>query len=73
MDAGLDEYFQSGAVCLVEWPDKAGGYLVPADLRISLEMADGGRRIGFEPITEAGRACLSTLRASLPDSAAATS
>jgi len=73
LDAGLDEYFQSGAVCLVEWPDKAGGYLVPADLRISLEMADGGRRIGFEAITEAGRACLSTLRASLPDSAAATS
>ena len=73
LDAGFDEYFQSGAVCLVEWPDKAGGYLVPADLRISLEMADGGRRIGFEPITEAGRACLSTLRASLPDSAAATS
>lgn len=73
LDAGLDEYFQGGAVCLVEWPDKAGGYLAPEDLRIALEMAGSGRRIHFKPGSDAGAACLSKLRASLPGSAAATS
>ena len=73
LDAGLDEYFQGEAVSLVEWPDKAGGYLVPADLRIALAITDNGRDISFISPTEAGRACLSRLRASLPDSTAATS
>ncbi|MCC6656790.1 MAG: tRNA (adenosine(37)-N6)-threonylcarbamoyltransferase complex ATPase subunit type 1 TsaE [Rhodocyclaceae bacterium] len=69
LDAGLDEYFQGGAVCLVEWPDKAGDYLAPADLRVLLSIEGGGRRAEFIPVTEAGRACLSRL----PPSAAATS
>jgi tRNA threonylcarbamoyladenosine biosynthesis protein TsaE len=69
LDAGLDEYFQSGAVCLVEWPDKAGTYLAPADLRIVLSIEGGGRRAELIPLTEAGRSCLSRLR----NSAAATS
>ena len=69
LDAGLDEYFQGGAICLVEWPDKAGDYLAPADLRIALSIEGGGRRAEFTPLTEAGRSCLSRL----PPSAAATS
>lgn len=73
LDAGLDEYFQGGAVCLVEWPDKAGDYLAPADLRVSLAIEDDGRRIDFVSLTEAGRTCLSRLRFSLPESSAATS
>lgn len=73
LDAGLDEYFQTGAVSLVEWPDKAGGFLAPADLRITLGVAESGRRIDFISISEAGRTCLSKLRASLPDSAVANS
>ena len=47
LDAGLDEYFQGGAICLVEWPDKAGDYLAPADLRIALSIEGGGRRAEF--------------------------
>jgi tRNA threonylcarbamoyladenosine biosynthesis protein TsaE len=27
LDAGLGEYFRDDAVCLVEWPEKAVGYL----------------------------------------------
>jgi tRNA threonylcarbamoyladenosine biosynthesis protein TsaE len=73
LDAGLDEYFQGGAVCLVEWPDKAGEYLAPADLRVSLAIEEDGRRIDFASLTAAGHTCLSRLRASLPDSSAATS
>ena len=73
LDAGLDEYFQGGAVCLVEWPEKAGDFLAPADLRISLAVADGGRRAGFVALTSAGRSCLSRLRSFLPGSTAAIS
>ena len=73
LDAGLDEYFQGGAVCLVEWPDKAGDYLAPADLRIALSIEGGGRRAEFIPLSGAGRTCLSRLRSSLPESSAASS
>ena len=72
LDAGLDEYFQIGAICLVEWPDKAGDYLAPADLRIALAVADNGRRADFTALTEAGRTCLSKLRPFLSESSAAT-
>ena len=73
LDAGLDEYFQGEAVCFVEWPDKAGNYLVPADLRVALSVVDNGRRADFVALSEAGRACLSRLRSFLPESSAATS
>ncbi len=73
LDAGLDEYFQGGAVCLVEWPDKAGEYLAPADLRVALCVADHGRRADFTASTEAGQVCLSKLRRFLPGSTAAHS
>jgi tRNA threonylcarbamoyladenosine biosynthesis protein TsaE len=66
LDAGLDEYFQGGAVCLVEWPDKAGEYLVPADLRIGLAVAGSGRMAELTSSTEAGRACLTKLRRQSP-------
>lgn len=73
LDAGLDEYFQGGAVCLVEWPDKAGEYLAPADLRVALSVEDQGRHADIVSHTDAGRACLSKLRNCLPGSTAATS
>lgn len=73
LDAGLDEYFQGEAVCLVEWPDKAGDYLAPADLRLALSIADHGRCTHIIALTEAGQACLSRLRHCLPESTAASS
>lgn len=73
LDAGLDEYFQGGAVCLVEWPDKAGDYLAPPDLRIALSIADAGRQVAFTFHTGAGQKCLSKLLAGLPGSTGATS
>lgn len=73
LDAGLDEYFQGEAVCFVEWPEKAGDYLVPADLRVVLSLADRGRRAVLVSLTAAGHACLSRLRNVLPGSIAAHS
>lgn len=33
LDMGVEEYFQSGELCLVEWPDRLGT-LVPEEARI---------------------------------------
>ncbi len=64
LDAGLDEYFQGEAVCFVEWPEKAGTYLAPADLRVALRITGTGRTAEIVSLTAAGRACLNSLRQS---------
>ena len=60
-DAGLDEYFNDAAVCLVEWPEKAGGLLPAADLDIAFEFAGDGRDLSLCAGTESGKACLNRL------------
>jgi len=67
LDAGLDEYFNDTAVCLVEWPDKAEPHLPPADLRIELQVADAGRLVVLRADSEKGRQCLAgVMSSSLP-------
>jgi tRNA threonylcarbamoyladenosine biosynthesis protein TsaE len=56
--AGFREMFGPGAVCLIEWPDRAAGHLPPADLRIALTVADPGRHARLTAATELGAACL---------------
>lgn len=48
LDMGIEEYFDSGELCLVEWPDRLGD-LVPEEARtVSLFVEeDGSRRILF--------------------------
>lgn len=41
---GLDELLGEAAVKLVEWPERAGGQLPPADLDVWLEFAPVGRQ-----------------------------
>jgi tRNA threonylcarbamoyladenosine biosynthesis protein TsaE len=65
--AGLDELFDRDAVCLVEWPEKAGDLLPPADLALRFTIAGQGRDVTIEANTEAGERCVSDLRSS-PDS-----
>jgi len=57
-DAGFREPFGSNAVCLVEWPEKAGRLLPKPDLTIVLEHAPAGRRVRLASMTEQGRLCL---------------
>jgi tRNA threonylcarbamoyladenosine biosynthesis protein TsaE len=61
-DAGFRDYFNADSVCLVEWPEKAGGQLPPPDLRLRFEIHDVGRTVWIEALTEAGSACLGRLR-----------
>ncbi|MFM0735877.1 tRNA (adenosine(37)-N6)-threonylcarbamoyltransferase complex ATPase subunit type 1 TsaE [Paraburkholderia xenovorans] len=61
-DAGFREYFDSGAICLVEWPQRAGRLLGVPDLVFSLELdsrneADG-RVLVARAYSESGKACL---------------
>lgn len=60
-DAGFREYFNAAGVCLVEWPDKAGGRLPQPDLRVRFEIPEAGRSVWIEGLTEAGRACIARL------------
>jgi tRNA threonylcarbamoyladenosine biosynthesis protein TsaE len=61
-DAGFREVFGSDAVCLVEWPERAGALLPPADVRIRLQHSGTGREAIIEGLTEAGRRCVGQLR-----------
>lgn len=60
-EAGFREYFNENSVCLVEWPEKAGGLLPPPDLRISLDIRESGRDIAVEAGSEKGWLCLQEL------------
>ena len=62
VDAGLREYFNGDAICLVEWPEKAGGQLPNPDVTIEMAVTDNGRSITLSAETEAGRNCLMRLQ-----------
>ena len=52
---GLDEYFQHGNLCLVEWPEQAGQKLPAADLEIELILKDKARQIILKPKSSKGK------------------
>jgi len=60
-DAGFREHFNPDTVCLVEWPEKAAGYVPAADIRITLRLQGSGRLLEIDADTEAGRRCLERL------------
>jgi tRNA threonylcarbamoyladenosine biosynthesis protein TsaE len=57
-DAGFREYFDRGAVCLVEWPQRAGALLGVPDLVFVLEVDGDGRLLVARAFSESGKACL---------------
>lgn len=58
---GLDDYFTTDSVCLVEWAEKGEGMLPPADLEIELEFEGQGRRMTLMPLNAKGLAVLEQL------------
>jgi tRNA threonylcarbamoyladenosine biosynthesis protein TsaE len=66
-EAGFGELFDSGAACLVEWPENAGDLLPAPDLDIRFVPSAAGRDVLIEARTETGARCVSALRSS-PDS-----
>lgn len=46
LDIGIDEYFYSGAICLIEWPDRIKALIPEQHLEISIKLVgDTGREI----------------------------
>ncbi|MGF1548511.1 MAG: tRNA (adenosine(37)-N6)-threonylcarbamoyltransferase complex ATPase subunit type 1 TsaE [Thiotrichales bacterium] len=59
---GFADYRAPGALCLIEWPERAAGWLEPADLQLTLRYADeGGRWLEASAASVAGRAVLAQL------------
>lgn len=44
---GVEEYFGPGRLCLIEWPERAAGYLPAHDLEISIDVLGEKRNISI--------------------------
>jgi len=63
--SGFRDYFDAQALCVVEWPERAGDLLSRPDLEITLRFEGEGRRARIEAHSDAGEDWLSSLQ-SLP-------
>ncbi len=63
--AGFREMFGEAAVCLVEWPEKADGYLPPGDLCVTMRVEGNGRHATVAAASELGTACLQRIAAEM--------
>ncbi|KAF7599180.1 MAG: tRNA (adenosine(37)-N6)-threonylcarbamoyltransferase complex ATPase subunit type 1 TsaE [Candidatus Dactylopiibacterium carminicum] len=61
LESGLEEYFGTPAVCLVEWADKAAPHVPQPDLLVRLAVAGEGRSVSIEARSPRGQACLSSI------------
>ena len=61
IEAGLRECFNAENICLVEWPERAGGQLPTPDLTVALSHGDQGRDVTIHAYTVAGANCLTRL------------
>lgn len=43
-DMGYEDYFYSGAICLIEWPELAESVLLEDTVRVKVEVKDDGSR-----------------------------
>lgn len=48
LDLGLDDYFYSGALCFMEWPENIGTLIPEEAVEVSIEVnPDGSRTLSF--------------------------
>lgn len=45
LDIGADDYMESGALCLVEWPEKIEEILPDDTVYVKIDVADNGKRV----------------------------
>ena len=58
---GIRDYFGGEACCLVEWPERAGGYLGQGDVSIHITFENSDRYLSLQAHTAPGRALLARL------------
>ena len=68
IDAGFRESFNGRTVSLIEWPERAGGLLPPADVEIALELHGAGRSAVLTSSSIPGQKCLVLLEERWPGS-----
>ncbi len=61
LDAGFREDFNGDNICIVEWPEKAAPVLPPPDLNITLHVANAGRDVELQALSDLGLLCLDRL------------
>lgn len=61
LDAGFREYFNHRTVCIIEWPEKAGGLLPPPDINIFITVHGEGRKVELQALSQHGSLCLERL------------
>lgn len=59
--AGGRDYFDGKSICLVEWPEKAEGYLPVADLQCHLRYENAGRQLECQANSAAGEKILAVI------------
>lgn len=58
---GYRDYLNPQTLCLIEWPERAAGYLHAVDLAIGLDYDPAGRSVELTASSEQGRDLLSRL------------
>jgi tRNA threonylcarbamoyladenosine biosynthesis protein TsaE len=57
-DAGFRDCFDGHAICVVEWPEKAAGWLPAVDLVVHIELNEDSRNISLRAESSRGEECL---------------
>jgi tRNA threonylcarbamoyladenosine biosynthesis protein TsaE len=52
---GARDYFNDTDVCIVEWPEKAGGFLPPADWNCEFGYHKSGRNLSIIALSDKGK------------------
>ncbi len=55
---GIRDYFDSEAICLLEWPEKGRGLLPEPDLCVNLDFEPDGRKITINALSTVGEHAL---------------
>jgi tRNA threonylcarbamoyladenosine biosynthesis protein TsaE len=58
LSSGFREHFNPNTLCVIEWPERAGEALPPADLEVRLSYLDEGRAAQFAAHSPRGEAWL---------------
>jgi tRNA threonylcarbamoyladenosine biosynthesis protein TsaE len=62
---GIRDYFDSGAVLVVEWPERGGDFLPRPDLEISLVVEPQARKLRLQAHSDAGDHVIDSLQSQL--------
>ena len=55
---GMRDYLSAPALCIVEWPEKAGDFLPTSDIHIMINRTGQGREVIIQAQTERGQAMI---------------